>query len=247
MPSLCRPSLVKVLDPYSYEASFMLEEGATPSQVDRAISTFGMAMGPFTMGDLAGNDIGYNVRRERGLLDPATRPPGIRYCGIADRLCELGRFGQKTGAGWYEYQKAKKTGEEDPQVLELISAYRAEYSIQPRSVSAEEILERCLYSLVNEAFKTLEEGIAARPGDIDVIYVYGYGWPDWRGGPLFWAEEAGLSVVLGAIQGYATRFPHVPHWKPSMLLSRIVASGEGLDTWENFVCHATQIPTISRL
>lgn len=166
---------------YSCEAMFLLEEGATVAQVDVAITSLGFKMGPFQMSDMAGNDVGFNIRKELGLTDPATRDPSLRYSTLADRLCELERFGLKTGKGWYRYTPDSREPIPDEEVDALLQAHRHKLGIAPRQLSDDEIRERLLMPLINEGFKTLEEGVAARPGDIDVIFVYGYGWPPFLG------------------------------------------------------------------
>lgn len=160
-----------MLEGYAREANFLLEEGALPEQVDRVLQGFGMAMGPFQMGDLAGNDVGWRIRQGKGMTDPKTRSPKEgRYCEIGDKICELGRFGQKTGAGWYKYEKGQRKPIPDPVVTELIEKHSAEKGIKRRAISDQEIFERCMYPLINEGFKIFEEGIALRFGDIDIIW-----------------------------------------------------------------------------
>jgi 3-hydroxyacyl-CoA dehydrogenase len=185
----------RMLYAYRRQADFLLEEGALPQQVDAALRDFGMAMGPFQIGDLAGLDIGWRIRKRQA----ATRPKGLRYSPIADRLCEMGRFGQKTGAGWYRYLKGSRTAVPDPEVEALVRSVSAELGFARREIPDEEIVERCFGALVNEGALLLEEGIAARAGDIDVIWIHGYGFPRHRGGPMFWAEGVGLPKVMGIV------------------------------------------------
>jgi 3-hydroxyacyl-CoA dehydrogenase len=187
----------RMLYAYRRQADFLLEEGALPEQVDRALRDFGFPMGPFEMNDLAGLDISWRIRKRQA----AHRPPGLRYSPIADRLCERGRFGQKTGAGWYRYEPGRRDPRPDPEVAALIEGVSRELAIERRPVADAEVVERCLSALVNEGFRTLDEGLAARPGDIDVIWVHGYGFPRVRGGPMFHAEEAmGLARVLEVVE-----------------------------------------------
>jgi len=173
---------------YTHQAGLLLEEGALPEQVDRVIRYFGFKMGPFAVGDLAGLDVGWRIRQERAKLNPADGPTSP----IADRLCEQGRFGQKTGAGWYKYEEGSRAPISDPVVEAIILGLSEERGITRRDIGDEEILERCLNALIDEGKKILEEGIALRPGDIDVIWVFGYGFPPDRGGPMYYADQAGL-------------------------------------------------------
>jgi 3-hydroxyacyl-CoA dehydrogenase len=185
----------RMLYAYRRQADFLLEEGALPQQVDAALREFGMAMGPFQIGDLAGLDIGWRIRKRQA----ETRPKNLRYSPIADRLCELGRFGQKTGAGWYRYEKGSRTPVPDPAVEALVRSVSAELGLKRREITDEEIVERCFGALVNEGALLLEEGVAARAGDIDVIWIHGYGFPRYRGGPMHWADGFGLSRIAAAV------------------------------------------------
>ena len=211
----------RMLYAYRRQADFLLEEGALPHQVDRALRDFGMAMGPYQIGDVAGLDIGWRIRKRQA----ATRPKGLRYSTVADRLCELGRVGQKTGAGWYRYEKGSRTSLPDPQVDALVRSVSAEMGIERREISDAEIVERCFGALVNEGALLLEEGIAARAGDIDVIWIHGYGFPRHRGGPMHWADDFGLSKIAAAVdrmhaeQGALVR--------PSELLRQMARDGRG--------------------
>ena len=209
----------RMLHGYFREAGFLLEEGALPQQVDRVIEDFGFAMGPFRVGDLAGLDVGWDIRKRQA----ATRPANLRYSKVADQVCELGRFGQKTGAGWYRYEAGNRNPVPDPVVEDLIVQASKEAGIERRQISDQEILERCLYALVNEGAKILEEGIALRASDIDIVYIYGYGYPRFRGGPMFHADTVGLDKVLEAVQRYHAA--HGDMWKPAPLLVRLAASG----------------------
>jgi 3-hydroxyacyl-CoA dehydrogenase len=212
----------RMIEQYVRQAGFLIEEGCTPAQVDRAIEKFGFAMGPFRMGDLAGNDIGWAIRKRRYV-----EKPGLRYSRTADLLCEMGRYGQKTGAGWYDYAPGKRDAIPSPVVVEMIEKHRADVGIQPRRITDEEIVQRLVYSLVNEAAKILEEGIASKASDIDMVYLTGYGFPLWRGGPMCWADQQGLFNVAQAMKRFA-RNPHddAEFWQPAPLLARLVAEGK---------------------
>jgi len=201
------------------EASFLVDEGASPQQVDKVLYDFGMPMGPFAVADLAGIDVGWRVRRS---LD-ATRPKGQRYSPTADRLYELGRYGQKTGKGWYRYEAGSRTPLPDPEVDAVILQSARDQGITRRPVSDEEILARCIYAAVNEGAKILEEGIALRASDIDVMWLYGFGFPRWRGGPMFYADSVGLAKVHEAVQGFHRE--HGVLWTPAPLLQRLAESG----------------------
>ncbi len=183
---------------YTRQAAFLLEDGALPQQVDEVIYEFGFPMGPFAVGDLAGLDVSWRIRQRRA----PTRPADERYSPVADRLCELGRFGQKTGAGWYRYESGSRKPQPDPQVEALIMARSEEMDLERRRIEAKEVVERCIYVLINEGARILEEGIASRPGDIDVIWRYGYGFPVHRGGPMFYADRIGINIVRDALQRY---------------------------------------------
>ncbi len=214
----------RMIEQYSRQAGFLLDEGATPQQVDRAIEKFGFAMGPFRMGDLAGNDIGWAIRKRR-----AQERPDMMYSRTADKLCELGRFGQKTGAGWYDYEAGKRDAIPSKLVDDMIAAHRKEQGIEPRRISDEEIVQRLVFSLVNEAAHILEEGIASKASDIDMVYLTGYGFPIHRGGPMLYADQVGLFNVMQAMK----RFQQNPRddakfWEPAPLIKKLVAEGKGL-------------------
>jgi len=209
----------RMLHAYFREAGFLLEEGATPQQVDRVIEDFGFAMGPFRVSDLAGLDVGWYIRKRQA----ATRPPHLRYSKVADRICEMGRFGQKTGAGWYRYEPGSRAPLPDPEIEALIVSASKEAGIARRQVSDHEILERCIYALVNTGAQILEEGIALRAGDIDIVYIYGYGFPRYRGGPMFYADSVGLDRVYQAVQGFHA--VHGEFWTPAPLLERLARAG----------------------
>jgi 3-hydroxyacyl-CoA dehydrogenase len=209
----------RMLYGYLREANFLIEEGALPHEVDAVIAGFGLPMGPFAMGDLAGLDVGWRIRKAKA----AERPNHLRYSPVADHLCERGRFGQKTGAGWYRYDKGDRTPKPDPEVEALIVATSAELGIARRKIEAQEILERCLYPLINEAARILEEGLALRASDIDVIWLNGYGFPPWRGGPMHYADTVGVKVIYDAVRRYEAA--HGEPWRPAPLLERLAAAG----------------------
>jgi 3-hydroxyacyl-CoA dehydrogenase len=212
----------RMLEQYVRQSTFLLEEGCTPQQVDRAIEKFGFAMGPFRVGDLAGNDIGWAIRKRRYV-----EKPNLRYSKAADLLCEMGRFGQKTGAGWYDYEAGKRDAKPSPLVEELIAKHRAELGITPRRIGDEEIVQRLVYALVNEGAKILEEGIAAKAGDIDMVYLTGYGFPLHRGGPMRYADEQGLFNVVQAMKRFAANpRDDQAFWQPAPLLAKLVAEGK---------------------
>jgi 3-hydroxyacyl-CoA dehydrogenase len=212
----------RMIEQYSRQAGFLLDEGCTPAQVDRAVEKFGFAMGPFRMGDLAGNDIGWAIRKRR-----AVEKPDLRYSKTADLLCELGRYGQKTGAGWYDYQAGKRDAIPSALVDQMVEKHRTSLGITPRKVSDDEIVQRLVFSLVNEAAHILEEGIASRPGDIDMVYLTGYGFPIWRGGPMMYADTVGLYNVVQAMQRFARNpLDDASFWQPAPLLARLVAEGK---------------------
>jgi 3-hydroxyacyl-CoA dehydrogenase len=210
----------RMLHGYFREAGFLLEEGALPQQVDKVIEDFGFAMGPFRVGDLAGLDVGWYIRKRQA----ATRPAHLRYSKVADQVCELGRFGQKTGAGWYRYEAGNRNPIPDPVVEDLIVKASKEAGIQRRHIPDQEILERCIYALVNEGAEILEEGIALRASDIDIVYIYGYGFPRFRGGPMFYADTVGLDKVLESVKRFHAA--HGEFWKPAALLEKLVAEGK---------------------
>ena len=212
----------RMIEQYSRQAGFLLEEGATPQQVDKAMEKFGMAMGPFRMGDLAGNDVGWYIRKRRYV-----EKPDIRYSKTADLLCEMGRFGQKTGAGWYDYVPGKRDAIPSKVVTDMIEKYRGELGIVPRKIPDEEIVHRLVYALVNEGAKIVDEGIAQRASDIDMVYLTGYGFPMHRGGPMNYADTQGLFNVVQAMKRFAAN-PHddAAFWKPAPLLARLAAEGK---------------------
>jgi len=203
---------------YGREAVFLVEEGASPQAVDQALYEFGMALGPLATGDLAGLDVGWRIRKEYRHLEKS----GVRLPIAGDRLCELGRYGQKTGAGWYRYDENRRAIP-DPEVNELVRNWAIEAGVPQRDVCAEEIVERCIYALVNEGARILEEGIALRAADIDIIYVNGYGFPSYRGGPMWYADTIGLKNVYERIRDFHSR--HGELWEPAPLLRRLAEEG----------------------
>jgi 3-hydroxyacyl-CoA dehydrogenase len=207
---------------YIGAADDLIMAGALPQQVDNALQEFGMAMGPFRMSDLAGLDIGWAARKRR-----AAQFPNIDMSNVADELCEAGRFGQKTGAGWYRYETGARNAIPDPAVTAIIEKYRKQKGITPRQVSNEEIVERCIYALVNEGARIIEDGIAQRSSDIDIVYLNGYGFPAWRGGPMFYADQVGLSEVARVLRHIA-ELPNVDKafWTPAPLLARLAQLGK---------------------
>jgi 3-hydroxyacyl-CoA dehydrogenase len=212
----------RMIEQYSRQAGFLIEEGCTPQQVDKAVEKFGFAMGPFRMGDLAGNDIGWAIRKRRYV-----EKPHMKYSKTADLLCEQGRFGQKVGKGWYDYVAGKRDAIPNKDVEDMIAKHRTTLGITPRKISDDEIVQRLVFSLVNEAAYILEEGIAARASDIDMVYITGYGFPIYRGGPMLYADQFGLFNVIQAMKRFAQN-PHddAQFWQPAPLLARLVADGK---------------------
>ena len=211
----------RMLYAYRRQADFLLEEGAQPEQIDRVIYDFGLPMGPYQMADLAGLDVSWRVRKAQA----PTRPAHLRYSPIADRICEQGRYGQKTGAGWYRYEAGSRVPIPDPSVHELIAGVSAELGITRRAISDDEIVPRCLYPLVNEGAKILDEGLALRAGDIDVIWMHGYGFPRYQGGPMFWADLVGLRTIYDTMRRLHDEYGE---WlEPAPLLKRLAEQGKG--------------------
>ncbi|HEY6004215.1 MAG TPA: 3-hydroxyacyl-CoA dehydrogenase NAD-binding domain-containing protein [Anaeromyxobacter sp.] len=212
----------RMLHPYFGQTLRLIAEGALPQDVDKALERWGMIMGPFRVSDLAGNDVSWLIRK-RHYAEHPERPREI----ISDRICELGRFGQKTGAGWYRYEAGKRDPIPDPVVEEIIVSASKELGIARRKIPADEIVERCIYALVNEGARILEEGIAMRASDIDMVYLTGYGFPVYRGGPMRYADEVGLFSVVRAMNRFA-RNPHADpaFWKPAPLLAKLAAEGK---------------------
>lgn len=210
----------RMFGPYRREAQFLVEEGASVEAVDKALYDFGMAMGPLSVGDLAGLDVGWRIRKEFRHLEK----PGVRQPIAEDRLCELGRYGQKTGAGWYKYDENRRAIP-DPEVAKLVRQWAAEAGIQQRQISTEEIVDRCIYALVNEGARILEEGYALRAVDIDIIYLNGYGFPAHRGGPMWYADSVGLKKVYERIREFERQ--HGELWQPAPLLKELALAGKG--------------------
>jgi 3-hydroxyacyl-CoA dehydrogenase len=212
----------RMIEQYARQAGFLLDEGCTPQQVDKAVEKFGFAMGPFRMSDLAGNDISWAIRKRR-----YQEKPNFKYSKTADLLCEKGRFGQKTGAGWYDYVAGKRDAIPNAEVEAMIAEHRKALGITPRKISDEEIVQRLVFSLVNEAAHILEEGIANKASDIDIVYIFGYGFPVHRGGPLRYADELGLFNVVQTMQRFAQNpLDDGAFWQPAPLLQRLVADGK---------------------
>ena len=212
----------RMIEQYGRQGGFLLDEGCTPEQVDKAIEKFGFAMGPFRMGDLAGNDIGWAIRKRRYL-----EKPGMKYSKTADLLCEKGRFGQKTGAGWYDYVPGKRDAIPNAEVAQMIADHRESLGITPRKIPDDEIVQRLVYALVNEGAHILEEGIASKAGDIDMVYLMGYGFPIYRGGPMLYADQVGLFNVVQAMNRFAQNpLDDANFWKPASLLARLAAEGK---------------------
>ncbi|MYN03970.1 3-hydroxyacyl-CoA dehydrogenase [Pseudoduganella sp. DS3] len=214
----------RMIEQYFRQAGFLLEEGATPEQVDKAIENFGFPMGPFRMSDLAGNDIGWYIRKRRYV-----EKPEVVYSKTADLLCEMGRFGQKTMAGWYDYKEGDRTAHPSALVNEMIAQHAAALGLARRAVSEQEIVERLVFALVNEGALILEEGIALRASDIDMVYLTGYGFPLHRGGPMFYADTVGLTNVLRSMAAFAAG-RHGEAWRPAPLLTRLAAEGRGFNS-----------------
>ena len=212
----------RMIEQYGRQGGFLLEEGCTPQQVDKAIEKFGFAMGPFRMGDLAGNDIGWAIRKRRYV-----EKPNMKYSKTADLLCEMGRFGQKVGKGWYDYQAGKRDAIPNKEVEDMVVKHRATIGMTPRKISDEEIVQRLVFSLVNEAAHILEDGIASKASDIDIVYITGYGFPIYRGGPMLYADQVGLFNVVQAMHRFAAN-PHddAEFWKPAPLLAKLAAEGK---------------------
>jgi len=211
---------------YGREAEFLLEEGATPGQVDGALRNFGMAMGPFAMRDLSGLDIGQAIRKRQRAELPADRD----FPTVSDKLCEAGMLGQKTGAGYYRYEPGNRTPLENPDLAPMLDSASREKGLERRELDEQYIIERTIYALVNEGAKILEEGIAQRASDIDVIYLNGYGFPAFRGGPMFYADSVGLDQVLAQVKALHARCGD--WWKPAPLLEKLAAEGRTFSDWQ---------------
>jgi 3-hydroxyacyl-CoA dehydrogenase len=216
----------RMMIPYMREAQFLVEEGSTPAAVDKALFDFGMAMGIFAVDDMGGIDVMWRVRQERKHLEK----PSVRKPLMTDRLYEMGRLGQKTGAGWYRYDDERKTIP-DPEVETLIREVARQANIPQRTITAEHILERCLYAMVNEGARILEEGYALRAADIDTIYLAGYGFPGYRGGPMWYADRVGLKKILARLLTFHRE--HGELWEPAPLLWRLAEKGLTFAHWDS--------------
>ena len=214
----------RMLAQYRTAANELMHQGAMPQQIDGALQAFGLAMGPFRMADLAGLDIGWAGRKRRAAASPTPVAPIV-----ADWICEAGRYGQKTGAGWYRYEAGKRDPIPDPIVEEMIAKYRQENGIQSRKIEDSEIIERCMFALVNEGARILEERIAARASDIDIVYLNGYGFPAHVGGPMHYANAVGLPKVVQRLKDFAAEPGADPNWQPAPLLLRLVERGVGFN------------------
>ena len=214
----------RILAVYKQAADYIMEDGASPYEIDEAVRGFGYPMGPFQVTDLAGGDIGWATRKRRA----ATRDPKARYVEVADRICENGWFGQKTGRGFYLYPQGARVGQPDPEVLAIVDAERAKKGVTPRKFTPEEIMRRYMAAMVNEGAKVVEEGIALRPLDVDVTFISGYGFPRFRGGPMKWADMQGLDKILADIKAFEQEDPLF--WKPAALLEKLVAEGKNFDS-----------------
>jgi 3-hydroxyacyl-CoA dehydrogenase len=241
----------RMLKPYSAETALLLAEGAgTIESVDKAFTNFGMSLGPFQMSDLAGNDIGYYVRKERGWVRDDTNPfpkRPTRYTEFADDMVSiLKRFGQKAGKGWYDYDPSIGKGRTplpSKEMADFVESYVTTPLANRRLLSSDEIIERVFYPLVNEGFKIMEEGIARSPSDIDVVYLYGYGWPAWRGGPMYWADtNVGLPTLLRKLKELSRAFPGTDHYEPSDLLMRCVSLGVTVEEYYSRGLHQSHLP-----
>ena len=212
----------RMLARYGAAAHDLIMFGALPQQIDAALQDFGMAMGPFRVGDLAGLDIGWALRKRR-----SAEFPDRDFSNVSDVLCEAGRFGQKTGAGWYRYETGSRHPIPDPKVTAIIEEYRRKRGITPRKVGSQEIVERCMYALINEGARILEDGIAQRASDIDLVYLNGYGFPAYRGGPMFFADQTGLHVIERALKNIAAQpGSDLGVWTPAPLLTRLAHQGQ---------------------
>ena len=215
----------RMLNAYFRQMDFLLDAGLMPQQIDKALETFGFAMGPFRVADLAGNDIGWAIRKRL-----YAEYPDRAFSKIPDRICELGRFGQKTGAGWYDYKPGERNPLPSQVVTNIILEESGRLGLAPRKVGDEEIVERALYALINEGARILEEGIAQRSSDIDVVYIAGYGFPDFRGGPMFYADTVGLPNVLRTMRAFAKGY-QADAWRPAPLLEKLAAENGSFAAW----------------
>jgi 3-hydroxyacyl-CoA dehydrogenase len=210
----------RMLAGYTRQAGEMILQGATPYQVDKVIGEFGMPMGPFQMNDLVGLDLGWRARKLAG-TKPEDRPITAH---VPDKLCEMERFGQKNGRGFYIYSEGSRAGQPDPEVVQIVEETSKELGIERQEIDDEEVLQRCIFALVNEGARILEDGIAIRPCDIDIVYINGYGFPEVTGGPMFWADQQGLDKVLAKIEEFRGKYGDF--WTPAPLLERLAKEGK---------------------
>jgi 3-hydroxyacyl-CoA dehydrogenase len=215
----------RMLNAYFRQMDFLLDAGALPQQIDKALEAFGFAMGPFRVADLAGNDIGWSIRKRL-----YAEYPDRTFSRIPDRICELGRFGQKTGAGWYDYKPGERNALPSEVVTKIIQEESTRLGLARGKIGDEEIVERALYALINEGARILEEGIAQRSSDIDVVYIAGYGFPDFRGGPMFYADAVGLPNILRAMRAFARGY-QPEAWRPAPLLEKLAAENGSFTGW----------------
>lgn len=215
----------RMLAPYFRQCDFLAEEGALPQDVDRVLETFGFRMGPFRVYDLAGLDISWAIEKRRA----ETRPADERFSPLLEQICDLGRYGQKTGAGWYKYEDGR-TALPDPLIETMLTERSKEMGINRRDISDTEILQRCIYSLINEGAKILEEDLAIRASDVDVIWQHGYGFPRWRGGPMFYADTVGLAEVVATLDGFHAEWGD--KWEPAALLRELAEAGSTFKEWD---------------
>jgi len=218
----------RMLAGYFREAQMLLLEGATPTQVDQALESFGMAMGPLAVSDLAGLDVSYKARQA---IPDIPDHPSVH---VADQLVEMGRLGQKTGAGYYRYDSATRKRQADPEVEEMIRAEAKRLGMAPRTITDSEIVQRVIYPLINEGARILEEHIAQRPGDIDIVYLYGYGFPKWRGGPMFFADTVGLKIVFERICAFRDSLERPQDWQPAALLETLASQGQTFRAYQGW-------------
>jgi len=217
----------RMMNSYFRQMELLLDAGALPQQIDKALEKFGFAIGPFRVSDLAGNDISWYIRKRLYAEHPARV-----FSKTPDRICELGRFGQKTGAGWYDYKPGDRTPNPSDLVTKIVIEESARLGLSRRKIGDEEIVQRALYSLINEGARILEEGIALRASDVDVVYLTGYGFPDFRGGPLFYADTVGLPNILGTMRGFARGY-QPDAWEPAPLLKQLASEGRTFASWGN--------------
>jgi len=218
----------RILAVYKQAADYLMEDGASPYEIDEAVRGFGYPMGPFQVTDLAGGDIGWATRKRRRAALLASGAPKARYVEVADRICERGWFGQKTGRGFYLYPQGTRVGQPDPEVLAIVQAERAKKGVTPRQFTPGEIMRRYMAAMINEGAKVVQEGIALRPLDVDVTFLSGYGFPRHRGGPMKYADMVGLPRVLADLREFAQEDPLF--WKPAPLLDKLVAEGRNFDS-----------------